>query len=161
MKWDYDTVTETSWAEVILFQSRHKQFIHGAPSKPIPACLLRTTSLTRPLGCWEAVTVLKKLLILSPAGVRLCSVLGEMWCEGRGLRHHMLIPSPCPEQLWRQDSELGSNPGDRSCLSRSARKPLPMVMSSSPPPTKQIWQLFPLGGHRRWRVWFWELVCLF
>lgn len=52
--------------------------------------------------------------------------------------HHMLIPSPCPEQLWRQDSELGSNPGDRSCLSRSARKPLPMVMSSSPPPTKQI-----------------------
>lgn len=132
MKGDDDTVTETSWAEVILFQSRYKQFINGAPSKPIPACLLRTTSLPPPLQCWEAVMVLKKLLIVSPAWVRPCSVLGEMWCEGRGLRCRMLIPSPCMEQLWRQDSELGSNPGDPSCLSRSARKPLPMVMSSSP-----------------------------
>lgn len=147
------------WGHFVPVQA---QTVHTWSSLQTHPCLSAQNNIPyTPLGCWEAVTVLKKLLILSPAWVRLCSVLGEMWCEGRGLRHHMLIPSPCPEQLWRQDSELGSNPGDRSCLSRSARKPLPMVMSSSPPHTKQIWQLFPLGGHRRWRVWFWELVCLF
>lgn len=66
VKWDDDTIPETSWAEVMLFQSRYKQFISGASSKPTPVHVLRTASLTAPDP--------------SPAClVRLCSVLGEMW----------------------------------------------------------------------------------
>lgn len=106
VKWDDDTVTETCWAEVILFQSRYKQFINGAPSKPIPACLLTATSLTPPLGCWEAFTVLKKLLIPSPAclGETVLSPWGNVLWGQAGLE----TSSSCADPLTLHRTTLGS-----------------------------------------------------
>lgn len=147
---------------------RYKQLINAACSKNHPCWVYSEKHpLCHPWGAGKLLRSWRSPLP-SPqfARVKLYLVLWKIWWRGsRVLQHCASDPFTLHKNNFGDRIASWSLiQYDQSCVSRSARKLLTVVTSSSPSrPShhKQILQILPLAGNRRWRVWFWELVCLF